>query len=141
MRQSLGSAKEIVMPHVRYLVVTALAACVSPQSSVITKLRPVPLESAGVEWGSVLIDVRGVKPELVEAGQLTLTKRTTPWEASRTARVGQRFDSVTPGSYEIRVHVLGYDPVSILAEVRAGQVLHLGARMRRSTVQLVPVAN
>jgi hypothetical protein len=107
----------------------------------MTALSPVPLDSGITAWGAVSIEVRGVKPDLLEAGQFTLTRRDLPRQASRTAPIGQRFDSVTPGPYEVRVQVLGYIPASALAEVRGGERLRFQAQLRRSRVQVIEVAD
>jgi hypothetical protein len=129
------------MRHVLFIGVSVLAGCGGPQRSVMTALTPVPLDSGITAWGAVSIEVRGVKAELVEAGQVTLTKRDVPRQASQTAPIGQRFDSVVPGPYEVRVQVVGYIPASASADVRGGERLRFRAHLRRNRVQLTEVAD
>ncbi len=63
--------------------------------------------------GAVMVEVQGVKPELLEAGQVTLTKRDVPRHPGQTAPIGERFDSIAPGPYEVRVQVVGYIPATV----------------------------
>ncbi len=88
-----------------------------------------------------MVEVQGVKPELLEAGQVTLTKRDVPRHPGQTAPIGERFDSIAPGPYEVRVQVVGYTPATMLAEVHGGEELRLRAHLRRSRVQLTEVTN
>jgi hypothetical protein len=129
------------MRQVLFVVVTILTGCGGPQRSIMTALTPVPLGAGINAWGAVTIDVQGVKPGLLEAGQVTLTQRGVPRQPGQTAPIGQRFDSVSPGLYEVRVQVVGYIPATALAEVHGGEGLRLRAHLRRSRVQLTEVTN
>jgi hypothetical protein len=129
------------MRQVLLIGISVLAGCGGPQRSEMTALTPVPLDAGITAWGAVSIEVQGVKQELLEAGQVTLTKRDVPRQASQTAPLGQRFDSVVPGPYEVRVQVVGYMPASAFAEVRGGERLRFRAHLRRSRVQVTEVAD
>jgi hypothetical protein len=127
------------MRQALFVGASLLVGCAGPQRSVMTALTPVPLDAGITAWGAVSVEVRGVKPELLEAGQVTLTKRDVP--SHQTAPIGQHFDSVVPGPYEVRVHLLGYIPASAFAEVRGGERLRFRAHLRRSRVRVIEVAD
>jgi len=131
---------------VRYTLalLICIAGCASQRYSTLRLVSSSFSESDSL--GRLRIDIQGLDPRLAPNAQVSLYRTgpdtlEPPRSRWSTYRAFTPIDSLRPGSYEVRVQLLGYSPATLDITIRAGEVVKLLARMRESRIQLRSVTS
>jgi hypothetical protein len=93
--------------------------------------------------GGLRIDIEGLDPRNASYAQVTLY-RTGPETLPPRWLMYRAFapiDSLRPGTYRVRVQMIGYYHPTLDVTIRPGELVRLLARMRENRVQMGPVVN
>ncbi len=128
----------------RYLFASliVLASCAKPHQSTLELVG----SSRGTTTdtlGGLQIDIRGPDRRIASSAQITLyrTGPDTVPSRSLTYHAFSPIDSLRPGSYQVRVHLIGYYHPTLNVAIHPGEIVRLVARMRENRLHLESVAN